>query len=109
MAASGMPRPPGGSQGTSFWGKEEGKAGARLAQTPAPVPQRGEKGCRERESGGRRQALEKEEAVGLAEGTRALPATPRLFWDQVANDRLWLEARLAYRGRKRTSRDIILL
>lgn len=36
---------------------------------------------------------EKEEAASLAEGTRALPATPWLFGDEVANDRLWLEAR----------------
>lgn len=62
LAASGMPRPLGRSQDTSSCGTEEGEVEPRLAQRPAGGGgggQVGEKGCREREGGRRRQALER--------------------------------------------------
>lgn len=104
--ASGLPRPLGRSQGTRFCAEEKRDVGPRLAQGPAWVPLLGEKGCKERKSGRRRQALEMEkEGAG---GTRTLPATPWLFWAQVDNDRLGREAR-ADLGRKGASRASILL
>lgn len=59
LAASGMLRPLGRSQGTSSCGTEEREVGPRLAQRPAGGGQVGEKGCREREGGRRRQALDR--------------------------------------------------
>lgn len=97
LAASGMPRPLGRSQDTSSCGTEEGEVEPRLAQRPAGGGGGGTGGREglQREGRWAEEAGigEKEEAASLAEGTRALPATPWLFGDEVANDRLWLEAR----------------
>lgn len=59
--------------------------------------------------GGSRPGERAEEVVGLSGGTGSVPATPRLFWAQVNNDRLWREARAHLERRKWTSRDSILL
>lgn len=59
LAASEVPRPLSRSQGSLSCGKGGGEVGPWVAQSPAQVPQLGEKDFGEREGTRRRQALER--------------------------------------------------